>query len=75
MLPRRSPHAALHNDEVSTFDYVTLAAFVLTTAVWTGVMLHHGPVAALHHIAHVAVTLMRDMPPPDATTWSGQMAF
>ena len=75
MLPRRSPPAALHNDAVSAFDYVTLVAFVVTTAVWTGVLLHHGPVAALHHIGHVAAGLMRDRPPPDATAWRGQMVF
>ena len=75
MLPRRSPPAALPNDGVSAFDYVTLAAFVVTTAVWTGVLLHHGPVAALHHIAHVASTLMRDMPSPDPAMRSGQMVF
>jgi hypothetical protein len=38
-------------------------------------MLRYGPVPALHHIGHVVVTLMRDMPPPDAATWSGQMVF
>lgn len=75
MLPRRSPNAALHNDEVTAFDHVTLAVFVVTAAVWTGVMLHHGPAVALHHIVHAAAALMRDIPPPDATTWRGQMVF
>jgi hypothetical protein len=75
MLRRRSPiDTASHKTEASTFDRVTLNAFMLTATVAAAVAIGYGPEAALHHIADVLASA-RDLPMPDAAAWSGQMVF
>ena len=75
MIHRRFPsHPASHNDEASTFDRVTLNAFMLSVTVAAAIVVGYGPAAALHHIADVLASA-RDLPMPDASAWSGQMVF
>lgn len=71
---RPSARTAAQAAAGSSFDSITLHAFMLTVTVATAVILSYGPAAAVHHIGDVLATAGDIQLSADAT-WGTPIAF